>query len=454
VSSPPPALPPLAPGTALRILASNDLLGTVLPLPTTCGRGGSIAGIVALLERQRESIPTIWVDSGDLTVGGRSGLFGHRTLTELACLPIAAATVGNHELDEGPAVLAVLADQLRFPLLCADRDVGRPSTAVIDTPAGEVGVIGITHPCAHELAVAPMSGADWAAQVAGDADQLRRAGARWVIALLHDGATWWSNGFPGGVGTRSGALAAATRGWADHVDAILGGHTLAAWVGTLHQTPAGHAHAFAASVLAVDLRSRGLPVIHSPVRVPPLRSPSPTPAMTAIETAATRLVGEAAVGWESRPGAPRYLPDLVAAAIRKATGADAGFIPPGLLFTQAPIDGTVAALLAGPVSELDLIRLFPFDDDRIAIAELNPGEYRSLLDAHDAATDPANTAADGLWWNWARAPAGASRATDEPTTVAVARFTLPLVSAWLGRELTAHPAAPGGRRALELELNR
>jgi hypothetical protein len=190
------------------------------------------------------------------------------------------------------------------------------------------------------------------------------------------------------------------------------------------------------------------------VRVPPVTPPLLTPTITAIEAAAASVVGEVRFSWDSRPGAPRYLPDLVAAAIRSASGADAGFIPADLLFTQAPLDGTVAALRAGPVTELDLIRLFPFDDDEIAIAELRPGEYQRLIHAHDSASHPRNATADGLWWNWARAPAGTSASTGKPGTLAVAAFTLPLLGSWLGRDLTAHPIPTGSRRALQQEISK
>lgn len=448
-------LPPPAPGTKLRILATNDLLGTVLPLPATYGDGGSIAGVIDLLNGQRESLPAIWLDSGDLTVGGASGVFGHQALHELGSLPIAAAAAGNHDLDDGPKILARFASSLSFPLLCADRDIGLPATTVIETPDGSVGAVGITHPFAHLFTQAPPDAKDWSQLIGAHADELRRAGARWVIALLHDGATWWPTEKPAApVQTRAEALAETTAGWADKVDAILCGHSLCAWTGALHGTPAGQAHAFAASVLPIDLRAHETAMIHQPVRVPPVRPASLTATMTAIDAAAGRLVGESADSWSSRVGAARYLPDLVACAMRAASGADAGFLPADVLFTQAPVDGTVASLRAGPVSELDLIRLFPFEDDRIAVTELQPGEYRRLTRIHDRAADHNNTKTDSLWWNWARAPAGNSPGTEEPLTVAVPAFALPLISTWLERELPAHPSPIGGRHALQKEINR
>jgi hypothetical protein len=45
--------------------------------------------------------------------------------------------------------------------------------------------------------------------------------------------------------------------------------------------------------------------------------------VAAIEAAAADVVGESAEAWLLRPGAERYLPDLLARALRDATGADA-----------------------------------------------------------------------------------------------------------------------------------
>jgi 2',3'-cyclic-nucleotide 2'-phosphodiesterase (5'-nucleotidase family) len=408
------------------------------------------------LDRQRELLPTLWLDSGDLTVGGKAGIFGHCALQELTRLPISAAAVGNHDLDGGISDLQSFARTLSFPLLCADRDAGVPPSIIVDTRAGEVGIVGITHPHAHQFAQAPPPADRWQSRVAEHAAELRRSGARWVLALLHDGATWWTGDrstVP--VRQRGEALLALTRAWAPQFDAILTGHTLTAWTGTLGGTPAGQAHAFAASVLVADLRNeQPTATLHPPVGVPPTSPQQLTPTMAALQAAAARVIAEVPDGWDSRAGSDHYLPDLVAAAVAAAAGSDAAFVPAGQLFTQAPVDGIVAALPAGPVTELDLIRLFPFSDDQIAIAELRPGEFRRLIDVHDTNSDPRNTLADNLWWNWARAPAGTVASTNGPETLAVAAFALPLLSSWLGRELTSQPVRPGGRQAFRDHINR
>lgn len=444
------AAPPPLPGTQVRVLATNDMLGAALPLPTTYGQGGSIGGVIQMLQAECERIPALWVDCGDQTVGGRDALFGHAALNDLETLPLAAAAVGNHEFDQGCDAMRSYAAHARFPLLCADRDVGLPGSTLIETGNGAVGVVAVTHPASHLFSAAPPRAGDWRVRVVEHVQSLRREGARWVLALLHDGVTWWPSG--GGsptTGTRVDSLHTSSEGWATHFDAILAGHTLTAWTGLLHGVPSGQAHSFAASVLVVDLGAAPQTTrIHAPVRVIAADAPVSATTAAAIEAARSQVIGHVQRTWLCRPDAEHYLPDLIATATRRASGADAAFVPAGQLFTQAPLDGTVAALAAGPLTELEVQRVFPFPADEVAVVDLLPGELDRLTASHDANADPSNLAADHLWWNWARMRAGVSIASPQPHTLAIAAFATPLLASWLGRELTIYPNPTGGAQAL------
>jgi hypothetical protein len=84
-------LPPRLPGTVVRILATTDLGAHTVPLRTSWGRSGTVAGVVELLDRERERGPAIWLDVGDLVVGNPAyPLTGERPWAEVADLPIAA----------------------------------------------------------------------------------------------------------------------------------------------------------------------------------------------------------------------------------------------------------------------------------------------------------------------------------------------------------------------------
>jgi 2',3'-cyclic-nucleotide 2'-phosphodiesterase (5'-nucleotidase family) len=450
-------LPPALPGTALRILATNDLGATFVPVPTSFGASGTCAGIVALLEQERAKQPTFWLDAGDLTFGPVTPLLGRRPWTEIGALPIAAAAVGNHDLDDGVEAFVEVAGTLPFPVLSANLDIGLPPTALLVSDAAPVGVIGLTTSHIHRFTDAPPPVDDWADRVPRLAEQLRADGARWVIALQHEGAAWWPRAGEGSPATaaRPDRWARFAESLAPHVDLILGGHMLGAWSGRIAGTPAGHAFAFETSVLVVDLPDPPAePVIRGCWRVPPRRPEHTTPAVAAVDAAAGRVVATSREAWLGKTGATRYLPDLVAAALRAATGADAALVPGGQHNTQAPLDGAISSLRAGPVTELDLFRLFPYADDRPVLVTLGSGEYLAVRGAHDAVTSPSSSASDHVWWNAIRMPAGSSRAIEDPERVAVMPFVVSRLSELLDRELVAEVADVSARDALAATLAR
>ena len=184
-------LPPALPGTALRVLATTDLAAVLVPFRTSYGEGGSCAGVAELLEAERERQPTVWVDAGDFTVGPAYPLLGTRPWAEMGELPIDAAAAGNHEFDDGVPALLEATRVLPYPLLCANLEVGLPASAMVETGAGPLGVIGLTHPHVHRLSKAPPPADDWGGRVGPLARELRSQGARWVVAILHDGVDWW-----------------------------------------------------------------------------------------------------------------------------------------------------------------------------------------------------------------------------------------------------------------------
>jgi hypothetical protein len=150
----------------------------------------------------------------------------------------------------------------------------------------------------------------------------------------------------------------------------------------------------------------------------------------------------------SRTGAPHYLPALLAEAFRTATGADAGLVPASQHTTQGAVDGAVAALSVGPVTVLDLYRLFGQSDDRLAVVRLGPGEFTTVRRALDEVADPLSTHADDVWWNWCRMPNGVSTTRDDPATVALLPHVAPRLAELLGRDVEPEPVAIGARQAL------
>lgn len=323
---------------------------------------------------------------------------------------------------------------------------------MLETSSGAVGVIGLTHPRVDELSDAPPAAERWGDRVPDVAHGLRHDGARWVVALLHEGVEWWPSDDPGDppVATRASRLESVVQPWAGAVDLILGGHNFAGWTGALAGVPAAEPHLFAASVAVADLAPD--PVVRGVFVVPPTPPAVPTPATDAIDAAATRIVGELSGAWRTRTGALRYLPDLLAEGLRLGAGTDAGLVMPSFHGIQAPLDGVLAAIGPGPVSELDLVRLAGAPGYDPVVVELRPGELERAASAHWATADPRNAATDVLPWNWCRMPVGLSARRQSPTSVAVIPAVVPHLSEWLGRKIHAEPAGVDAVQAMRLLL--
>jgi hypothetical protein len=253
--------------------------------------------------------------------------------------------------------------------------------------------------------------------------------------VYHDGFEWWPEG--SSFATRADRLQTAARPWAPHVDLVLLGHNFGAWVGDLAGTPAGEPHLFASSVVVVDFADQ--PVVRGVFRVDAVRPAVSTPAVDAIDAAQSRTVAYSEHRWLTRTGAEHYFPDLIAEGFRAATGADAGFVLPAFHGIQAPLDGAMATLGPGPVSELDVLRMFASPGYEPVIVELRRGDLRRAREAHWRLADPRNPEHDGQWWNWCRMPSAASGNAD-PATVAVIPAVASHLSWWLGREIESETA--------------
>ena len=128
-------------------------------------------------------------------------------------------TVGNHEFDDGPEVLAGFMEAIDFPILMSNADVSAEplladklaKSAVIERGGEKIGLIGLTTEDTHELS-SPGDNVvftDSVAAVQGEVDLLTAQGINKIIVLSHSGY---------GVDQM---FAENTTG----VDVIVGGHT-------------------------------------------------------------------------------------------------------------------------------------------------------------------------------------------------------------------------------------
>ncbi|HMJ01835.1 MAG TPA: metallophosphoesterase [Conexibacter sp.] len=366
--------------TTLRIVCTNDFLSSLSPMPTSYGRLPGGHALRRTVDRLRDGQPTIWADAGDFSNGGPLSTTSDAALSFRAAaeLGIEVATLGNHEFDLGFAQLEQELAAERFPVVCANVDAGVPAATLLETEAGPVGFIGLTHPqVAAFTPHAPAADVDLASIVADHAQMLRRSGAIAVVVLFHFGVDW--SVAPDGTHLPDATpVLELTGAWRDSVDAVVLGHTLGRWAGLIDGIPHVQPWAFGAEVgvIDLDLGSGRHRVELVTVEAEEAR------AWTGAGGAAIAQAESAVVGLIAEPltigfGGDISLADFAAEALREATGATAAVVPV-VGMHQPAIAGVMYRWPAGAVTEADLSRFWPWTDDRTLIAEVTAAELDAV----------------------------------------------------------------------------
>ncbi len=372
-------------------------------------------------ERARAPGRVLAVDGGDMFQGTLvSNLHeGAAMIHALNALGYAAAAVGNHEFDFGPAgphttpatadedARGALEERMKeasFPLLTANivdertgKSIARPF-AIVTVDGVKVGVVGGTSEDTPRttnaknlvgLKVLPL------APAVGDAARAaRKAGATVVIAVVHAGGNCPRSGVlteatPPDVAGCEGdaesfrlARALAQRKDGGRVDAIFGGHTHQGVTAVVDGIPILQAYdnARAFSKLELEVDDKGRPTGHFVAHAPePVKADAPAEA-TVAQAVAPDLAEVAAmkarkVGvilplvFRRAYRAESPLGNLVADEIRLATHADVGLTNGG---------GLRADLPPGELTYGALFEALPFDN-RLATLKLPARSLKQLL---------------------------------------------------------------------------
>lgn len=365
----------------LRIVCTNDFLSSFSPLPTSYGRLPGAEALRRTVERLREGQPTIWADAGDFSNGGSLSATSGAALSFRAVdeLGIEVATLGNHEFDLGRGYVEDECAALRFPVVCANVDVGLPAATLVETDAGPVGFIGLTHPqVAAFTPHAPAADPDLARIVSHHAQELRRAGAIAVVVLFHFGVNWAVA--PDGTHLPDPTpVLEITAPWRHCVDAIVLGHTLGRWADVVDGVPYAQPWAFGAEVgvIDLDLGSDRREVALVSVDAADVREWAGA-GRAAIEQAAIEVVGHIREPLTIDFANDVSLAHTAADALRKATGASAAVVPV-VGMHQPAVEGVMYHWPVGPVTEADLARLWPWNDDRCLVGEVTAEELDTVV---------------------------------------------------------------------------
>jgi len=183
--------------------------------------GGTARLVNAIEDARARNNNSILVDGGDQFQGTLfySYYKGQMAAEMMNKLGYDAMTVGNHEFDDGPEVLASFMAAVDFPILMSNADVSAEplladtlaKSTVIKRGGERIGLIGLTPEDTHELASPGdnISFSDPVAAVQAEVDRLTEEGVNKIIVLSHSSYA---------VDQR---VAAGTTG----VDVIVGGHS-------------------------------------------------------------------------------------------------------------------------------------------------------------------------------------------------------------------------------------
>lgn len=183
--------------------------------------GGSSRLVTAVAEAKARAENSVLVDGGDQFQGTLFYTYykGKVAAEMMNKMGYDGMTVGNHEFDDGPEVLAGFMDAVSFPVLMSNADVSKEpllagklmKSTVIEKGGQKIGLIGLTPDDTHELASPGpnITFSDPVPAVQAEVDALTAMGVNKIIVLSHSGY---------GVDQK---VAAETTG----VDVIVGGHT-------------------------------------------------------------------------------------------------------------------------------------------------------------------------------------------------------------------------------------
>jgi len=216
------ALPAAGRAITVTILHTNDMHAHVEPFTQRGREMGGYARQATLIGRYRATDPNpLLLCAGD-TFQGTLYFNVYEGLADLAYMNYAgfqAMTVGNHEFDRGPAVLARFAALARFPLLAANLDLsGDPGlapwvkpSAILEVGGERIGVVGAVPPDLLSISSPgpTIKVRDLVPSLQAAIDELTRAGVDKVIFLSHVGYE----------------LDVQVAGKLSGVDVIVGGHS-------------------------------------------------------------------------------------------------------------------------------------------------------------------------------------------------------------------------------------
>jgi 2',3'-cyclic-nucleotide 2'-phosphodiesterase/3'-nucleotidase/5'-nucleotidase len=274
------AAPAGAGRSRLRVVATNDLHGRLLPERYAWSEGREVGGAATLaryfaLEREGFGGPTLILDGGDQMQGTPlSNLTeGRAAVAYFNGTGYRGAAIGNHEFDWGIPTLAARTGEADYAWLAANVFVAGSDTApswlkpvaMVQVEGGpRVGLIGLatqeTPTATIPAHVRGLEFRDGAAAIDRWVPELRRQGAEFVIVVAHAGASCEATG------ECRGEIVDWARALENRPDLIVAGHTHKVVNTRVNGVPIVEAGSYGTRYAVVDLERVSADSVHAWVR--------------------------------------------------------------------------------------------------------------------------------------------------------------------------------------------
>lgn len=390
-------VPPTSTGSAakrLRILATNDVHGRLLPETYSWSDGRLVGGAAALasyfrLEADGFDGMTLTLDGGDVMQGTPiSNLTkGRSTVDFFNAAGYDGVAIGNHEFDWGVPILRQRIRGAKFPWLSANtfnagtdrQPAWATPTALLTAGDVKVGIIGLsteeTAATTKSIHVAGLEFRSGSAAIDRWVPELRSAGADFVIVVAHAGARCDAD-----FTTCDGEIVEWARAVKHKPDLMVAGHThrLVRWLE--NGIPIVEAGSYTTRYGVVDLHrdSSGVRVWIHDFPVPYVDRVPPDSGVAEMVAAVEREIGlevnrvVVTLADTVRRGTDEGpLGNLLADAFRVTTDADISFVNNGSI--------RIGELAAGPVTWGTLYSLQPFENRMVKLS-LTGAQIRSIVE--------------------------------------------------------------------------
>lgn len=374
-----------AEGTAIRILFTDDLHGSVFPKSGYNNpdfKEGGFSMLSTLIKEKREETPSLLLDAGDWAqgtfVGGNDK--GSTVISLMNELGYDAAAIGNHEFDWGTDNLKKLISEASFDVLAANLKSteggnleGTLPHVIKEVNGVKVGLIGVTtETTPFETSAGNTEGVEFlnaAASVRRSIPQLKKEGAELVVLISHCGTE------------ADMMLAKETQG----IDLIVSGHDHGYLKKPIHigKTMIVEAGAHTSNLGMIDLNynKQTGEITSYKHDLTPINSDTsrPDPAMekklaevsAKLDVIMGREIGETSVLLSKKgPTAESVAGNLVTDAMREATGSDVAFINTG---------GMKKSISPGVITFGNIYELLPYENELVTV-KMTGDELRAVLE--------------------------------------------------------------------------